>query len=64
MRITGSLFYQSVDLVILEFTGEEVEIKRVIDKCEKEEFISEIHIMNRTKTTKKLTDFIMLNQID
>lgn len=63
-KITGTLFYESVDSVILEITGNEEDIIKVIDHCKKEYYITEIHILNKTKTAKKLTDFIMLNQID
>jgi hypothetical protein len=63
-NITGSLFYESANSVILEITGNESDILNTIEKCKKEEFINEIHILNKTLTRNKLTDFIMLNQID
>lgn len=63
-NITGSLFYESANSVILEITGNEPDILKTIEKCKKEDFINEIHILNKTITRNKLTDFIMLNQID
>ena len=63
-NISGSLFYESANSVILEITGEEADIIKTTDKCKKEEYISEIHILNKTITQNKSTDFIMLNQID
>jgi len=63
-NFTGSLFYESAESVILEITGREEDIIKTIDLCRREDYISDIHILFKTKTEKKLTDFIMLNQID
>jgi len=63
-NISGKLFYESSNSVILEFTGEEEDIYRVIENCKQTDYISEILILNKTKTAKKLNDFIVLNQID
>ena len=63
-NITGSLFYESADSVILEITGEEGDTISMINQCKKQDYISEIFILNKTKTENKLTDFIMLNQIE
>lgn len=63
-NITGTLFYESVGSVIIEITGNEKDINRVIEKCKKTDYITEVHILNKTKTAKKHKDFIMLNQID
>jgi len=62
--ITGTLFYESSDSVILEITGNEEDINHLIKKCNQADYITEIYILNKTKSAKKITDFIMLNQID
>ncbi|OQX77723.1 MAG: hypothetical protein B6D61_06745 [Bacteroidetes bacterium 4484_249] len=61
---TGTLFYESAESVILEITGREEDIINVIDIWKREDYISNIHILFKTKTENKLTDFIMLNQIN
>jgi len=63
-HITGTLFYESPHAAILELTGSNTDILRVIIKLKRESFIDNIHILSKTITEKKLTDFIMLNQID
>ncbi|MEZ5195947.1 MAG: acylphosphatase [Bacteroidales bacterium] len=62
--ITGTLFYESASSVILEITGNDEDIHQVIEKCKQAKCVTEIHILNKTTTTKKQNDFIMLNQID
>ncbi len=63
-HITGTLFYESPHAAILEITGNNADILRVIIKLKREPFIDDIHILSKTITEKKLTEFIMLNQID
>jgi len=63
-NITGTLFYESANSVILEFTGKEEDVNRVLEKCKQANYINEILILNKTKPEKKINDFIMLNQID
>lgn len=63
-NITGTLFYESENSVILEITGDEQDVDLIMKICTKEDFVTYIHILSKTKTDKKLTDFIMLNQID
>jgi hypothetical protein len=63
-KITGTLLYESAHSAILEISGEEKDIISVLEQCKKEDYITEVHIINKTKTAHKLTDFIMLNQID
>ncbi|MCB2219833.1 MAG: acylphosphatase [Bacteroidetes bacterium] len=63
-NITGTFFYESKEAVILEITGEEEDIHYLIEQCQKEKYIKEVLILSKTRTENKLTDFIMLNQID
>lgn len=63
-RISGTLFYESAQSVILEITGEEDDILSAIEQCRKEDYITGIHVLNKIKTKNKSNDFIMLNQID
>ncbi len=63
-NVTGTLFYESDNSVILEITGDEQDVDRITQICKKDDFVTDIHILGKTKTDKKLTDFIMLNQID
>jgi hypothetical protein len=63
-NITGSLFYESAHSIILELTGRDEDILKIIIKCKKEDYISDVYILNKKETENKLTDFIMLNQID
>lgn len=63
-HITGTLFYESSHSAILEMTGKNADILRVIIKLKRESFIDDIHILGKKETEKKSTDFIMLNQID
>ncbi len=63
-NMAGSLFYESGESVILEISGDEEDLLNVINQCKKQSYINEIFILNKTKTQSKLTDFIMLNQID
>jgi acylphosphatase len=63
-NITGTFYYESKEAVILEVTGQEEDIERVLRNCQKVDFIKEVVVLFKTKTEKKLNDFIMLNQID
>ena len=63
-NITGTLFYESANSVILDITGTESDILKTIEKSKKEAYVNEIHILNKSKTQNKSTDFIMLNQIN
>lgn len=63
-NITGSLFYESPKSIILDLTGMDKDILKTIIKCKKEDFIENIHILNKTSTKTKLPDFNVLNQID
>jgi hypothetical protein len=63
-NISGSLFYESPLSVILEIIGTEEDISMIMEKCRKERYIDEIHILHKAITAKTSTDFIMLNQID
>ncbi|MCD4694977.1 MAG: hypothetical protein K8S16_01955 [Bacteroidales bacterium] len=63
-NFTGTLFYESVESVILEITGREEDLISAIDLWKTEDYISDINILFKTKTENKLTDFIMLNQIN
>lgn len=62
--ITGTLFYESAESVILEVSGNEEDIMRIIEECKQTNYITEIHVLNKSKVENKLTDFIMLNQIN
>ena len=63
-NLTGTLFYESTESVILEITGREEDIEKAIKQCKNVKFINEVLILNKTKAKNKLNDFIMLNQID
>ena len=63
-NLTGSLYYESRYSVILEITGRDEDILKTIIKSKKEDYIEDVHILNKSITQNRLTDFIMLNQID
>ena len=63
-NITGTLFYESANSAVLEITGKEKDITSLLEQCKNENYIIEVHILGKSKTTNKYTDFIMLNQID
>ena len=63
-NISGTLFYESAESVIIEISGREQDLIRLVENCKKADYIKDIHILKRTRTSKKADDFIMLNQID
>ena len=63
-NVTGSIFYESEHSAILEMTGNKEDILLVIESCRQEHFVRDVDILARSHSNSKLTDFIMLNQID
>jgi len=63
-NVTGSLYYESENSVIIEIIGKSEAIKNLIEEIRQDDFISDVFILHIKKTAKTSTDFIMLNQID
>ena len=63
-NFTGTIFYESAESVILEITGREEDLISAVNLWKREDYIRDIHILFKTNTENKLTDFIMLNQIN
>ena len=63
-NVTGSIFYESENSAIVEMTGKEEDVLHVVETCRGESFVEGVEILARHHSNSKLSDFIMLNQID
>jgi hypothetical protein len=63
LNLGGTLHYESGNSATLEISGEEDNIKNVLSRCKRENYILHVHILKKTKANNKTSDFIILNQI-
>ena len=61
--IGGTLFYESEKSAILDITGEDKDIKKMIDKCNEENYVVSINTLIKSQTNNKIKDFIILNKL-